>query len=278
VDLPGQPSLTNRQHRIHAGNGDARSGDAGSGATSSISIDTRSIDLDTPSVALAIGAHPDDVEFGCGATLAKWAAAGCAIHHLVCTDGAKGTWDPKADTAELVARRRVEQREASRRLGGRGAVTFLSWPDGELEAGIPQRSEVAHAIRSIRPDVVLGHDPWRRYRLHPDHRNAGFLVCDAVVAARDPHFFPEQNLESHRPTTLLLWEADEPDHFESVDDAVETKLWALEAHESQFESTMGATTDADLEAFRAKVRHRLEEIGSAVGCRAAEAFKRITDL
>lgn len=50
-----------------------------------------SVDLPTPSVALAIGAHPDDIEFGCGATLAKWAAAGCRIHHLVLTDGSKGT-------------------------------------------------------------------------------------------------------------------------------------------------------------------------------------------
>ena len=69
-------------------------------------------------VALAIGAHPDDVEFGCGATLAKWAAAGCVVHHLVCTDGSKGTWDPDADVAALAARRQVEQREAARRLAG----------------------------------------------------------------------------------------------------------------------------------------------------------------
>ena len=59
-------------------------------------------DLDVPSVALAVGAHPDDVEFGAGATLAKWAAAGCTVHHLVCTDGSKGTWDVNADLPALV--------------------------------------------------------------------------------------------------------------------------------------------------------------------------------
>ncbi|MGL4299809.1 MAG: PIG-L deacetylase family protein, partial [Candidatus Neomicrothrix subdominans] len=53
--------------------------------------------LPRPDVALAIGAHPDDVEFGCGATLARWAAAGTRIHHLICTDGSKGTWDPSAN-------------------------------------------------------------------------------------------------------------------------------------------------------------------------------------
>src|SRR5579864_2561432 len=68
------------------------------------------LDLPAPATALAIGAHPDDIEFGAGATLAKWAAGGCRIHHLVCTDGSKGSWDPKEDTAVLVATRRDEQR------------------------------------------------------------------------------------------------------------------------------------------------------------------------
>jgi LmbE family N-acetylglucosaminyl deacetylase len=91
--------------------------------------------LAVPQRALAIGAHPDDVEFGCGGTLAKWAAAGCEIHHLVCTDGSKGSWDPNEDRARLVAARQEEQRAASRALGGAGEVVFLGWPDGELEAG-----------------------------------------------------------------------------------------------------------------------------------------------
>src|ERR1039458_8179790 len=90
------------------------------------------INLATPERALAVGAHPDDIEFGCGATLAKWAAAGCQIFHLVCTDGSKGTWDPHTDPAALVVTRRHEQREAAKRLGGKGEVVFLSWPDGEL--------------------------------------------------------------------------------------------------------------------------------------------------
>jgi len=169
--------------------------------------------LPVPARALAVGAHPDDVEFGCGGTLAKWAADGCEIFHLVCTDGSKGTWDPATDPAELVVTRRKEQRAASLALGGKGEVIFLGWPDGELESGLRQRLEVASSIRKIRPDVVLGHDPWKRYRLHPDHRNAGFLLTDGIVAARDPLFFPELGDPPHRPATLLLFEADEPDHL-----------------------------------------------------------------
>jgi LmbE family N-acetylglucosaminyl deacetylase len=239
------------------------------------------VDLPTPSRALAVGAHPDDIEFGCGATLAKWAADGCEIHHLICTDGSKGSWDPDEDVARLVAIRQDEQRAASKALGGSGDVVFLGWPDGELEAGLRQRWEVAYWIRVVRPDVVLGHDPWRRYRLHPDHRNAGFLVTDGIVAARDPHFFPEQGASPHRPSTLLLWEAEEPDHVETVTGFEETKIAALLEHRSQFRSTMHiddqSSTD-EVERFRSRVLERLAEHGSLTGAARGEAFKAMRQL
>jgi LmbE family N-acetylglucosaminyl deacetylase len=235
-------------------------------------------DRPTPAVALAIGAHPDDVEFGCGGTLAKWAAAGCVVHHLVCTDGSKGTWDPSADGVALVATRQDEQRAAAKALGATGTVTFLGEVDGELEVTLALRGTVAAVIRSVRPDVVLGHDPWKRYRLHPDHRAAGFLTCDGIVAARDPHFFPEQGLAPHRPSAVLLWEADEVSHVEDVSAAVDAKLAALEAHASQFESTMGAVDDAGLAAFRQRIRQRLADNGARIGVAAAEVFAAIRDI
>jgi LmbE family N-acetylglucosaminyl deacetylase len=238
-------------------------------------------DLPVPSSALAIAAHPDDVEFGAGGTLAKWAASGCAVHHLVCTDGSKGSWDPGEDVTRLVAVRQEEQRAASRALGGSGEVTFLGAVDGELDSGLALRGAVAACIRTVRPDVVLGHDPWRRYRLHPDHRHAGFLLTDGIVAARDPHFFPEQQLAPHRPTTLLLWEADEPDHVESAEGFAETKLRALMEHRSQFRSTMhieDPDATAEVEAFRRRVLERLEEHGRLAGLPQGEAFKAIRQL
>jgi LmbE family N-acetylglucosaminyl deacetylase len=239
-------------------------------------------DLPTPARALAIAAHPDDIEFGAGATLAKWAADGCQLVHLVCTDGAKGSWDPDEDPARLVALRQEEQRTASRALGGTGACVFLGWPDGELESGLRQRWEVAYWIRRHRPDVVLGHDPWRRYRLHPDHRNAGYLATEGIVAARDPHFFPEQNLPHHRPSALLLWEADEADHVEVVGEAAaEAKVAALLAHESQFRSTHhidDASSDEQVATFRNRVRARLGEHGALAGVPLGEAFKVMRDL
>jgi LmbE family N-acetylglucosaminyl deacetylase len=244
---------------------------------------TLSIDLPTPTVALAIGAHPDDVEFGCGGTFAKWASAGCRIHHVICTDGSKGTWDASQTSASLVASRQEEQREASRRLGGQGDVVFLDWPDGELESGLRQRWQVAFWIRRLRPDVILGHDPWKRYRLHPDHRNAGFLVTDGIVAARDPLFFSEQGEEPHRPESLLLWEADEPDHFENIEGFEKRKLAALFAHRSQLRSTMRVRADAGAEteemaAFALRLDAHHARAGAKAGLASAEAFKAIRDL
>lgn len=244
------------------------------------------LDLAVPRRALAVGAHPDDVEFGAGATLAKWAEAGCEVSLVVCTDGSKGTWDPGADTDTLVATRAEEARAAAARLGATGEVVLLGRVDGELDNDRPTRSELARCIRRLRPDVLLGHDPWQRYRLHPDHRAAGWLVCDALVAARDPHFFPDHGIAHHRPDALLLFEADEPDHAEVVSDRhIAAKLEALEAHESQYESTMfisgagggdEAATEriaAQRERFRQEIRDGLAEAGRWAGVEAAERFR-----
>jgi LmbE family N-acetylglucosaminyl deacetylase len=237
--------------------------------------------LAVPARAMAIGAHPDDVEFGAGGTLAKWAAAGCRVQHVICTDGSKGSWDPDEDLARLVLTRQAEQREASRQLGASGDVLFLNWPDGELESGVRQRAQVAAAIRRFQPDAVLGHDPWRRYRLHPDHRHAGYLAVEGLVAARDPHFFPELALPPHRPEVLLLFEADEPNHVEDVAAFATTKLAALVAHRSQLRSTMhvdDASNTSQLDRFRTEVLATLTDQGALAGLASGEAFRVITDL
>jgi LmbE family N-acetylglucosaminyl deacetylase len=129
--------------------------------------------------------------------------------------------------------------------------------------------------------VVLGHDPWRRYRLHPDHRHAGHLAVEGVVAARDPHFFPEQDVGPHRPAALWLFEADEPDHLEDVTGFVDAKLAALLAHRSQLRSTMDIEDEHDAEQvarFRRRIVERLETWGRRAGVAAAEPFKILDDL
>jgi LmbE family N-acetylglucosaminyl deacetylase len=125
---------------------------------------------------------------------------------------------------------------------------------------------------------VLGHDPWKRYRLHPDHRHAGWLLLDGVVAARDHHYFPEQHLPAHRPGRILLFEAEEVDHLEAVDRHVDTKIRALLCHRSQWPSTMridasAPDSDAQLEGFVGRVRAEAEAAGRASGIGPAEGFK-----
>lgn len=234
-----------------------------------------------PSRALAIGAHADDVEFGCGATLAKWAAAGSEVHLCVLTDGSKGSWDPGADLGELAATRREEQEAAADALGIK-AVHFLDFVDGELQDGLCERGELSAALRDVRPEVVLGHDPWKRYRLHPDHRAAGYLTIDAIVAARDPHFFPDRG-QPHRPATLLLFEPEVIDHHEDIAGHLETKIAALLEHKTQWHSTMGidpASDQADTQrkSFESRIKEEARTAGKEAGIEFAEAFKRIQEL
>ncbi|HEX2154846.1 MAG TPA: PIG-L deacetylase family protein [Acidimicrobiia bacterium] len=232
--------------------------------------------LEVPASALSVGAHPDDAEFGAGGTLARWAAAGCRVTMLVLTDGSKGTWEEDRPVGELIESRRREQEQAASVIGAERVVQ-LDHVDGELESSLALREEVCRWIRTVRPGVVLGHDPWRRYMLHPDHRAAGWALIDGVVAARDHLFFPEQGLDKHRPDAVLLWQADEPDHFEDIAATFETKIQALLCHSSQTATTMGdaARSPEARAAFAERLRDLARRHGEPVELASAEAFKLI---
>jgi LmbE family N-acetylglucosaminyl deacetylase len=216
--------------------------------------------------ALAFGAHPDDVELQAGGTLAGWAARGARVELACFTAGERGSPDPDADPAELAGVRRAEAAAAATALGAAVPVHFLGVVDGELEVTMALRLAVASLVRVVRPDVVLGHDPWRRYLLHPDHRAAGLLTVDGVVAARDPLYAPglaAEGLAAHRPHTVLLFGTDTPDELVDVTATIDVKLAALRAHASQF------ADPADLER---RVRTWNAAIGAAAGLAYAEAF------
>lgn len=238
-------------------------------------------DIETPQRVLAISAHPDDSELQAGATLARWASDGCEVSIVVCTDGSKGSWNPDADLGELIANRQAEQTNAAATLGATGTVGFCGWVDGELEQNRDNVRTLTEWIRRLRPNIVITHDPWKRYRLHPDHRAAGFLVSDAVVAARDPHFFADMGVAHHRPDELWYFEADEPNHVEHVGGWLPTKIAALERHLSQLESTMGITNDGDdggRNQFHADIAEQAAAFGEILGTGPAEGFARLTDL
>lgn len=235
--------------------------------------------IDPPARAMTIGAHPDDAEFGAGGTLAKWTEAGTHVTMLVVTDGSKGTWDPAIDPADLMAARMAEQRRAADRLGV-ADVVMLDHIDGHLENSMTLREELCFWIRTVRPDIVFAHDPWKRYMLHPDHRAAGMGAVDAAVAARDHLFFPDQlgrGVSKHRPDCLLLWSADQPDHWEEISATFDTKISALLEHSTQGPTTMGDAQDAEpnLAAFRTRLEEWSASQGATVGIDRAEAFKRV---
>jgi LmbE family N-acetylglucosaminyl deacetylase len=234
--------------------------------------------LGEPRTVLTIGAHPDDAEFGAGATLSRWAQAGADITMLIVTDGSKGSWDPQEDQKALVARRIVEQRAAADVLGV-NHCEHLGYVDGELEYTMALRNDIARAIRRFTPDVVLTHDPWQRYQLHPDHRVAGLAAVDGVVTAREPLALRDSGLPAHRPKAILLWSAEAPDHAERIKrHHGDRKIEALLCHSSQGVTTMG---DPDRHiTHKTEFMDRIDawhiRNGEMLGKKPSEIFKRLT--
>jgi LmbE family N-acetylglucosaminyl deacetylase len=234
--------------------------------------------LGIPERALVIAAHPDDAEFGAGGTLAKWADGGCEVSLLIATDGSKGSWDPDEDPATLIENRREEARRAAEVLGATGELVFLDHVDGELIHSMALREELALWIRRLRPNVVISWDPWRRYMLHPDHREIGWGAVDGVVSARDHLFFPHQlvdGLVKHRPDAILLFAADESDYWEDISGTFDRKIDALLCHSSQTQTTMqNALSSAEQrEVFAERIREWSRQMAEPAGMELAEAFK-----
>ncbi len=218
---------------------------------------------------LVVGAHPDDPEFGSGGTVAAFTAAGQEVHYIVCTDGSKGSKDRTVNPHDLVRRRQEEQRGAAAELGV-ASVSFLEQIDGELENNRPVRLPIARAIRTLRPHVLITHDAWRPWQLHPDHRATGLAVTDAFIAARDHLYLPEllrEGLEPWPVPELWLWGSLQPDHWVDITPTIDRKLAALRHHASQI---------SNFDALEERLRRAAREIGEPQGLTYAEAFKRLT--
>ena len=229
--------------------------------------------LKTPTSVLAVFAHPDDMDFSSSGTIAKWADQGADITYLVCTDGGKGSDDPRMSSRRLAGIRRKEQIAAARTLGVKD-VLFLAHPDGQLVADMRLKEEIVRVIRMKKPDAVITTDPAFLYSIergsinHPDHRAAGQAAMDAVFPlARDRLHFPAHErggLASHKVKTLLLVSFDAPNHLEDIRATMFKKTAALRAHKSQ----VG-------EGAFARVRERASLWGKRGAMGFAEGFKRI---
>jgi LmbE family N-acetylglucosaminyl deacetylase len=221
-----------------------------------------------PRRALVIGAHPDDNEFGAGATTAKLASQGWEVTFIIVTNGNKGSHDPEMSSYRLSEIREQEQRAAAALLGVR-QVIFLRNNDGEIEPTPALRSELALYIRHLKPHSVFTHDPWKHYMFHPDHRAVGFAVIEGIVSARDHLFLPglgQIGIGVWRPEALFLWGAEQPDVVEDVSGFVEQKIAALHEHHTQLDEAKG---------WEERVRQRMAEVGKEHGFEAGETFKRM---
>jgi LmbE family N-acetylglucosaminyl deacetylase len=184
---------------------------------------------------LVVAAHPDDPEYGCAATVAKWTAEGREVTYLLLTSGDKGSKDPRIRPGSLAARREREQRSAAAGLGVT-EVLFQRHPDGMLENSMALRREIAGIIRRCRPHLLATIDPWTRYQTHPDHRAAGQAALDAAYAAKEVYLFPEQLVDGIVPWRIreawLFW-SENPDHWEDVGCCLGKRIAALRRHASQ---------------------------------------------
>jgi len=223
---------------------------------------------------LVITAHPDDVDFGAAGTVGSWTNAGIDVTYCIVTDGNAGGNDPSISRPDMAVLRRAEQTTAAKCVG----VTDLRWlgyQDGQVEATIGLRRDLARVIRQVRPDRVLSPSPDRMYARigasHPDHRAVGAAALDAVYPdARNQFAFPElladEGLEPWTVKEVWLMASPLADHFVDVTDTFENKLAALRAHESQ-------TGELDLDQFlRGWLSRSAEQAGFPPG-RLAEVFQ-----
>ncbi len=231
---------------------------------------------DSPQNILVILAHPDDPEFFCGATLAKWARAGHHITYQLLTCGDKGFNDSTtADmTPDVLCALRHEEQHAAAKTIGAEAVHIMNNPDGYLIPDLDLRRKVTRAIRDFKPAILVTCDPQNLFATyginHPDHRAAGQVVLDAVFpAAGNKEYFPElivEGYEPHMPKEVWCSLTQQPDTIIDVTETWTIKLEALLCHKTQI---------GDVEKFKERMLSRHTKDSTDENPRYEEKFKRI---
>lgn len=191
---------------------------------------------------MGIFAHPDDPEFFCGATFARWAAEGAEVTFVLATSGDKGSSDPEMTHERLATIREEEERKAASALGVK-EVVFLRYPDGELMPTLDLRRDIVRLLRMKKPEIVVTCDPtvfWYgdSYINHPDHRAIGQSVFEAVYpTARDRLNFIElerdEGLDTHKTRWLYISGTNQPNKKVDVGAQLDTLVSSLREHKSQ---------------------------------------------
>jgi LmbE family N-acetylglucosaminyl deacetylase len=229
-------------------------------------------------VVLAIGAHPDDVEFGCGATMAKLSESGAVLYFVICTDGNRGSRQNQFEKSVLIQSRKEEQLAAAKVLGAK-EVIFLDEEDGNLVGDIHFKEKIVKLIRQLKPDMVFTHDPSWYYMIredgtaavnHTDHRECGKAVLDAVYPlARDLQSFPyhlDEGLTPHIVPEIYLFNWDTPNYIFDVTESIDKKIKSIHAHISQID---------DPTAVEKRMRDRHSDLGKKFQLKYAEGFTKL---
>ncbi len=223
-----------------------------------------------PERALAVFAHPDDPEVGCGGTLARWTAGGCEVSLVIANRGDKGSFDPATDPTALAEQRAQEVASAAGVLG-LAEVEHLGYPDGEIDDDADLRARLIAIVRRVRPDALIAPDPTAvffgdSYVNHRDHRQLGWAVLDSLVPAASPLYVPDAG-PAHQVALVLLSGTLEADAWVDIGDVLDTKVAAVACHQSRVGDDPAFV--ADLLARRAA------EEGQRAGVAYAEAFRRL---
>jgi LmbE family N-acetylglucosaminyl deacetylase len=227
-----------------------------------------------PASAMAIHAHPDDIEFSCVGTLARWARSGARISYVLCTSGDVGI-DQPGMTCENATQIREAESRAAAEIAGASEIIFLREPDGLLQPTLELRKKLVHEIRRFRPEVVICGDPtvvWSgdTYINHPDHRAAGLAALEAIFpAAGQPNLFQEfeaEGLTAHKVRKVYISGRTQSGLFVNIEDTIDIKVAALRAHKSQMK-------DWDPEP---RIKEWAAERGLGKEMAYAESFRVIT--
>ncbi len=228
-----------------------------------------------PERLLVIAAHPDDIEFVCSGTVAKWVGKGTEARYVLATSGDAGTHQRGVTREELARTREAEQRAAARVVGVQ-EVVFLGYHDGEVVPSLELRRDLVREIRRFRPDIAICWDPTRlfvggAYVNHPDHRAVAQAAIDALspTSAMPLSFaeqVDEQGLEPYRVRHILVASTDYPDTWIDIAETVDLKVEALRKHVSQLDGRRD---------YEGLIRQWAVNTGAQVGIPYAEAFRQI---
>lgn len=217
---------------------------------------------------LVIQPHPDDLEIGAGATVARLIRAGKKVTCLTVTDGSAGTYD-QAVAGEMLAATRRSETEAAAAVLGLTDLYWLNFPDGGNLVYEEVRAAITSMMRRIKPEAVLVCDPWLPYEVHSDHIRTGLAAAEAAFLAGMPRFHPadlEQGLQPHSVQVVAFYYTAYPNTFIDVEETWALKMRALDCHVSQFSGDRAAFLKSVLQA-------RASSLAAEAGVSLVEAFK-----